>query len=44
MSLSWNKNLETGIIIMDRQHKELIENLNRFFDINKIDKQLSGIK
>jgi len=32
MALSWNKNLETGINIVDSQHKELVENLNKFFD------------
>jgi len=32
MPINWNKNLETGIQIVDSQHKSLIDKLNEFFD------------
>ncbi|MBC7321366.1 hemerythrin family protein [bacterium] len=32
MAISWNKNLETGIQIVDSQHKALVDKLNQFFE------------
>jgi hemerythrin len=37
MQILWNKNLETGILVVDSQHRELVNKLNDFFDacVNK---------
>lgn len=32
MAINWNKNLETGIQIVDSQHRSLVEKLNQFFE------------
>jgi hemerythrin len=32
MPINWNKNLETGIQIVDSQHKALVDKLNEFFE------------
>lgn len=32
MPISWNKNLEIGVQVVDSQHKALVDKLNEFFE------------
>lgn len=32
MAINWNRNLETGIQIVDSQHRSLVDRLNQFFE------------
>ena len=36
MNLMWDKSLETGIDIIDTQHKELLNHLNNFLTVLQV--------
>lgn len=43
MAIKWNKNLETGIITIDNQHKKLFEEADKLFEAGKTGKSKEHI-